>query len=276
VEVGSEDVRLDEVTFAVLDVETTGLTPQFGDRVCEVALLRFRGDRELGRFHTLVNPQRSISPGAFAVNGIRDQDLLDAPIFAEIAPWLLDLLEESTLVAHNAPFDLSFLAAEFQICDLPLTVNPIIDTLALARRCYRFPSNSLQTVARFLGVHTMGQHRALADVITTKMVFDRFLSELRQKGVLTLADLLAAQGGQVGLPEAEEIPLPPQIEEALQSGGSLQLRYVSAAGEETQRVVSPFQVTADSGHLYLVAFCHLRDERRTFRLDRILDMRSGT
>jgi DNA polymerase-3 subunit epsilon len=276
VEGESEDVRLDEVTFAVLDVETTGLTPQLGDRVCEIALLRFRGREELGRFHSLVNPRRPISPGAFAVNGIRDQDLAHAPTFAEIAPLVLDLLEGSTLIAHNAPFDLSFLAAEFRICDLPLAFDSIIDTLALARCCYRFPSNSLQTVARLLGMDTMGQHRALADVITTKMVFDRFLADLRRKGVLTLADLLAAQGGQVGLPEAEEIPLPPQIEEALQSGGSLQLRYVSAAGEETQRVVSPFQVTAYSGHRYLVAFCHLRDEQRTFRLDRIVDMRSGT
>jgi DNA polymerase-3 subunit epsilon len=273
VEVESEDVRLDEVTFAVLDVETTGLTPQFGDRICELALLRFRGDRELGRFHTLVNPQRPISPGAFAVNGIREQDLVDAPIFAEIAPRLLDLLEESTLVAHNAPFDLSFLAAEFQICDLRLTANPIIDTLALARRCYRFPSNSLQTVARLLGVDTMGQHRALADVVTTKMVLERFLADLRQKGVVTLAELVAAQGGHVRWRERDAAPLPPQIDEALKSGGSLQLRYLSAAGEETQRLVSPLHVTAYSGHLYLVAFCHLRNEQRTFRLDRIVDTR---
>jgi len=276
VEVGSEGVRLDETTFTVLDVETTGLTPQFGDRVCEVALLRFRSDRELGRFHSLVNPQRPISPGAFAVNGIRDQDLVDAPIFAEIAPRLLDLLEESTLVAHNAPFDLSFLAAEFQICDLRLTANPIIDTLALARRCYRFPSNSLQTVARFLGVDTMGQHRALADVVTTKMVLERFLADLRQKGVVTLGELLAAQGGPIEFQRREATPLPPQIEEALGSGRRLQLRYVSAEGEETRRMVTPLRITAHAGYLYLVAMCHLRQEERTFRLDRILDMWSGT
>jgi len=276
VRVESADVLLDEVTFAVLDVETTGLAPQFGDRVCEVALLRFRGDGELDRFHTLVNPQRPISPGAFAVNGIRDRDLVDAPIFAEVAPRLLSLLEESTLVAHNAPFDLSFLAVEFQICDLPLTIHHIIDTLALARRCYGFPSNGLQTVAHCLGVQTTGYHRALNDVVTTKMVLERFLADLRQTGVVTLSGLVAAQGGPLAWREPEAITLPPRIEEALESGSPLRLRYLSAAGEETQRVVSPLHVTAYSGHLYLIAFCHLRNEQRSFRLDRILDMVWGT
>jgi DNA polymerase-3 subunit epsilon len=271
-EVKSEDVRLDEVTFSVLDVETTGLAPQFGDRVCEVALLRFRGDRELDQFHTLVNPQRPISPGAFAVNGIRDQDLADAPVFAEIAPGLLDLLEGSTLVAHNAPFDLAFLALEFQICGLPLTVDAIVDTLALARRCYRFPSNGLQNVAGFLGVHTTGQHRALPDVVTTKMVLECFLADLRQKGIVSLAGLLAAQGGPIGSPRREATPLPPVVEEALGSGRRLLLRYVSADGEETQRVVTPLRVAAHAGYLYLVAMCHLRREERTFRLDRIVEI----
>ena len=76
----------------------------------------------------------------------------------------------------------------------------------------------------------------------------------------------------MGWHERESIPLPPQIEEALKSGGSLQLRYLSAVGEETRRVVSPLHVTASSGRLYLVAFCHLRNEQRTFRLDRIVEM----
>ena len=271
----SEKVPLDEVTFTVVDVETTGLTPQLGDRVCEIALVRFRGDRELGRFQSLVNPQRPISAGAFAVNGIRDQDVVDAPIFAEIAPTVLDMLDESTLVAHNAPFDLSFLVSEFQICSLPLAFSSIIDTLALARRCYRFPSNSLQAVAHHVGVGTVAQHRALADVVTTKMVLERFIVDLGQKGVTTLAGLLTAQGGDGRWAEREEIPLPPEIEEALQSGGSLRLRYLSAAGEETRRVVSPLQVTAYSGYAYLIAFCHLRREQRTFRLDRIVEMLPG-
>jgi DNA polymerase-3 subunit epsilon len=267
-------VPLDRVIFAVLDVETTGLSPAFGDRICEVAVLRCRGGRELARFHTLVNPLRSISPGAFAVNHIRDEDVIDAPLFRDVAPRLLEALGDSVIVAHNAPFDLGFLAWELGLGSLPPVENPIVDTLALARRCYSFPSNSLQNVAYYLGIDTQGEHRALADVVTTKGVLDRFLADLADRGVHTLGDVLEAQGGDVLAPGVEVVALPPQIDEALRTEGRLELRYVSAWGEETQRVVKPLYVAAYGGNLYLRAFCHLRNGERTFRLDRIIEMRS--
>jgi DNA polymerase-3 subunit epsilon len=265
---------LDRVTFAVLDLETTGLNPQLGDRVCEIALLRCRGCQELGRFHSLVNPGRGISPGAFAVNGIRDEDLIGAPAFGDVAPAMLDMLGDSVIVAHNAPFDLGFLAAELEICRLPFIDNMVIDTLTLARRWYSFPSNSLQNVAYYLGIDTLGQHRALADVVTTKEVLDHFLADLVERGVSTLGDLMELQGGRIRLPGGEVIVLPPHLEEALRCEGELELRYVSASGRETQRVVSPLRVAAYAGHLYLIAMCHLRNEQRTFRLDRIVQLRS--
>jgi DNA polymerase-3 subunit epsilon len=267
---------LDEVTFSVLDVETTGLNPHFGDRVCEIALLRCEGGRELDRFHSLVDPGRSISPGAYAVNRIRDEDLIGAPLFADIASTLLEILGDSVLVAHNAPFDLGFLASELSICRLPLVDNLVVDTLALARCCYSFPSNSLPNLAYDLGIETWGQHRALSDVLATKQVLDIFLADLADVGVYTLGELMEAQGGQIPWPAHEMIILPPQIEEALRDEGQVELRYVSATGQETRRMVSPLHVAAYAGYLYLIAFCHLRNEQRTFRLDRIVEMRSGS
>ncbi|TKJ31030.1 MAG: hypothetical protein CEE40_02975 [Chloroflexi bacterium B3_Chlor] len=267
---------LDGVTFTVLDVETTGLNPHFGDRVCEIALLQCQGGAELGRFHSLVNPGRSISPGAFAVNGIRDEDVIDAPLFADIAPPVLEMLNETVLVAHNAPFDLGFLAAEFEICRVPFASSLVVDTLSLARRCYSFASNSLQHVARSLGIEARDQHRAMGDVLTTKQVLDYFLADLLDRGVSTLGDLTDLQGGMIRPPQREVVVLPPQIEEALRCEGELELRYVSASNQETLRVVSPLRVTAYGGQLYLVAMCHLRSEQRTFRLDRIVEMRSDS
>lgn len=265
---------LNQVTFTVLDVETTGLAPHFGDRICEIALLRCREGRELGRFSSLVNPGRPISPGAFAVNGIRDEDLIDAPFFSEIALSVLGFLEDSVIVAHNAPFDLAFLSAEFGICRLPSTTNVVIDTLALARRCYRFPSNSLGSVAHCLGVEVRGQHRAMVDVLTTKKILERFLTDSVETGITMLGQLLEAQGGSISVPQQEAIPLPPLIEEALKCGRKLLLCYVSASGEETQRTVTPLSVAVHRGYIYLVAMCHLRNEQRSFRLDRIMEMDS--
>lgn len=267
---------LDEVTFAVVDVETTGLNPHFGDRVCEIALLQCQGGMEISRFHSLVNPQRPISPGAFAVNRIEDEDLIDAPVFADIAARILHVLGGSVIVAHNAPFDLGFLESEFDICRLPFVDNPVVDTLALSRFCYSFPSHSLPNVAYYLGIDTLREHRALADAITTKQLLDRLLADLSDAGVYSLEDLIEVQGGRISWPTQEMIPLPPQIDEALRGEGQLELRYVSASGEETRRVVSPLHVTAFGGYLYLIAFCHLRNEQRTFRLDRIIEMRTGS
>jgi DNA polymerase III epsilon subunit family exonuclease len=266
------DIPLHEVTFTVLDVETTGLTPHFGDRICEVALLRCRGGRELSRFQSLVDPGRPISPGARAVSGITDEEVAGAPTFGEVAQMVLDFVEDSAIVAHNAPFDLSFLSRELEICGYSAITSVVIDTLALARHCYRFPSNSLGSVARFLGLEICGEHRALADVVTTRGILELFLADLVERGVTTLGQLMEAQGGRIGVHRREVAPLPPQIEEALEGEGKLLLRYVSAQGEETVRMVTPLFVEAYGGYLYLVAFCHLRHEQRSFRLDRIVEM----
>jgi DNA polymerase III epsilon subunit len=257
----------------VLDVETTGLVPQWGDRICEIALLQFVGPQELVRFHSLVNPGRPLSPGAFAVNGITEEELADAPPFAEIAPFVGEILEGSVLVAHNAPFDLGFLDAEFRACEMSTLENPVIDTLALARRCFRLPSNRLGSLAYRLGLDSRGEHRALVDVLTTKALLERIVSDLAEQGVGTLDDLIAAQGGPIERSRTETTPLPPQIQEALNGGDRIEMRYVSAQGEETERVITPRGVTSCAGHMYLIAWCHLRNDERNFRLDRIVEMK---
>ena len=79
---------LDELAFTFVDVETTGLDPTTGDRVCEIALLRVQGDREIARFESLIHPQRPMHYGAMAVHGITDALLAGAPTFAMLLPQL--------------------------------------------------------------------------------------------------------------------------------------------------------------------------------------------
>jgi DNA polymerase-3 subunit epsilon len=269
------DLPLDEVTFAILDVETTGLNPAYGDRVCEIALLQLRGDEELAAFCTLVDPGRPISPGAFAVNRITSDMLRGAPRFSEIADRVLVLLQDAVLVAHNAPFDLGFLSAEMEMARCTVPDLPVVDTLALARACYSFYSNSLGAIAQTLGlVGHADLHRAMRDVRLTQQLLRYFLADLQPLGVLTLEDLLRRQGGPARVPRREELPLPPQLAEAISSGQTLLLRYVDAFGRETERVVRPLHVTTQRGELYLIAYCHLREDQRTFRLDRIVEMKA--
>jgi DNA polymerase-3 subunit epsilon len=267
------DHPLDDITFALFDVETTGLSPDYGHRVCEVACVRLRAGKEVGRMESLVDPGRGISPGAYRVNRIEPEMLAGAPLFEEIAADLLDLMENAVLVAHNAPFDLGFLAKEVEIVRLPPPEGPVVDTLTLCRRAFSFASNSLSAVARALAVPVEPNHRAMIDVETTRYVFEEILSTLdRRWGLTTLGQLLEFQGGPVPYPAPLALPLPPAIAEALESRGRVLMRYVDAQGRETERIVRPLHVAERHGMLYLTAHCYQRGELRTFRLDRVLEL----
>lgn len=264
---------LSQIPFAVFDVETTGLSPAYGHRVCELACLRLRGGVEEGRFESLVEPGRPISAGAFRVNRITAEMLAGAPAFEAVAGPFLALIQDAVLVAHNAPFDLGFLAAELEIAKLPPPEGPVVDTLTLARRVYNFASNSLPAVARNLDVETGPAHRAMGDVWTTWHVLEHILWDLNHRWeVSTLGKLLDFQGGPVPYPHPRELPLPPAIAEALANERRVRMRYVDATGQETERSVRPLRVQGRRGYLYLIAHCYHRRQLRTFRLDRVVEM----
>ena len=264
------NVLLDEQTIAVVDVETTGLSASFGDRVCEIGIVLAQGDTILDTYQTLVNPQRPISPGAASVNGLSDADVCQAPIFAEIADQALGRIDGRLLVCHNAPFDLGFLEAEFSRLDRRWEPAGVIDTLDLARRYFQFRSNSLPAIAAQLRVETPQAHRALSDALTTFQVFRRFYHQLSSKIISTGWDWTESYRPVVR--RTEEIVLPPEIQEALSGNKAVVITYVDAKGEETTRMINPLRVQAANELVYLVAYCHLRQAERSFRLDRIVDI----
>ncbi len=264
---------IDQTCFAIFDVETTGLQPAYGHRICEIACLRVQGGVEVGRFESLVDPGRDVSPGAFRINHITPQMLAGAPAFGIVAWPVLELIEGAVLVAHNAPFDLGFLASELDLAGMPAPGGPVVDTLALARRIYSFPRYSLSAVADALGVEAGLAHRAMGDVLTTCQVFERQLWDLEKRyGVTTLEELVAFQGGSVPYPQPNLIPLPPGIGEALDTRARVWLRYVDAKGQETQRRIRPLTVQEHKGQLFLIAHCYRAGAIRTFRLDRVVEM----
>ena len=264
-----------EVPFAFLDVETTGLDPATGDRVCEIAVLKTVNGEEVDRFVSLVNPGRSIPLGAVTVHGITDIMVSRAPFFRDIANDLLSFISGAVIVAHNARFDLAFLRMELSNLGLALPQTDVIDTLGIARRYYSFASNSLGHIARDIGLPAASAHRALADVQTTRSVFEYFLMDLSRRGIRLkrLKDVLKLQGETVVVESVTQMVVPWEIEESLRVRGKLRIKYLSAyRNETTTRVIEPLEISARRGGTYLYAYCHMRKERCTFRLDRILDM----
>lgn len=267
------DLPLSEIPLVFLDTETTGLSPRFGDRMVEIALARFRGDAMENFYTTLLNPERTISPGAARVHGITDRDVLHAPRFREIAAQVRAEMDGVVIVAHNAPFDINFVGNEFRLARVAPPTNLVLDTLTLLRQHFSFRSNALAKVAAALGIEKETSHRALADVLTTRAVFEFIIEELRPR---TLGELLEMQGGTVLWQEPlppQELSLPPALEEALHSRRKLFLRYVDEFGGKTERWVSVMDVNARKEYIYVRAFCHLRDAERYFRLDRVVEMK---
>lgn len=133
----------------VLDTETTGLEPEQGHRIIEIACLELHGRRPTGRhFHRYVNPERDIDFAASQVHGLTAEDLADKPKFADIADELLEFLGDAELLIHNAPFDVAFLNAELGRLQRPCidTICRVTDTLAMARELHPGKRNSLDAL----------------------------------------------------------------------------------------------------------------------------------
>lgn len=242
-----------EEPVVVLDTETTGLIPEMGHRVIEIGMVRLENGREVAQFSTLLNPGRPIEAAASQVNGITDADLVGQPTFAQIAAQILELTEGALLVAHNAAFDASFLGMELFINHqeaghppkaLP---NPWLCTLELARRFFHFGHNNLGAVAQHLGVRMGRAHRAMGDVYTTTEVLKRVARELARQRLISVDDLLFAQGGPIYTPALPTILLPPLILEALVHGRDLSIQY----GDTTtvSRTITPYYPTSYRGRL---------------------------
>jgi DNA polymerase III subunit epsilon len=170
----------------LLDTETTGLDPERGDRVLEVAVLELVNDLPTGRhFHRLIDPECDVPQDATRIHGFTLAHLAGKPRFAEIAQELLEFLGGGLLVAHNAPFDFGFLNAEFGRLGLPeLHPGRMVDTLALARA--RFPGlpNSLDALCRRFDIDLSARtsHNALLDCRLLAEVYVE-LTGGRQRGL---------------------------------------------------------------------------------------------
>ncbi len=172
--------------YVIFDVETTGLSPLKGDRLVEVAALKIKNLQPVNRFHSLINPERSISLAAFEVNRISDKMVMNAPRSFEILPSFLEFLGEATVVGHNIKFDLGFLHNELDLAGLP-TKKKIqsVDTIRIARKVMphlrRYP---LWFVADSLGISERQKHRAMADVDLTFDVFCRLIKIAKEKNMI--------------------------------------------------------------------------------------------
>jgi DNA polymerase III epsilon subunit family exonuclease len=182
------DHVVDDATFAVVDVETTGIDHQ-QDAIVEVACVVVRNGREVRSFSSLVDPLRPVPPTAAAVHHLTDEMLRGEPRLSALAPILTQLCEGTVIVAHNAAFDLGFLPM--------LATQPALCTLRLARHCFpELPGHANQVLRYALsapvGLAPGVPHRALADAHVTAAVLRILLARYRELGRSNRVDDLLA------------------------------------------------------------------------------------
>jgi DNA polymerase III subunit epsilon len=179
-----------DVTFVVLDLETTGLRPG-GDRITEVGAVKVRGGEVIGELQTLVHPGRAIPPAVTAVTGITDAMVRDAPRIGSVLPTVLAFLGDAVLVAHNATFDVAFLRAATEEHGYGAFEPTVVDTARLARRLVadEVRDRRLGTLARHFASRTVPDHRALHDARATVDVLHGLIERAGAYGATTLEDL---------------------------------------------------------------------------------------
>jgi DNA polymerase-3 subunit epsilon len=179
------------VTFVVVDLETTGGSPE-GSRITEFGAVKVRAGELLGEFASLVDPCTAIPASISALTGITRAMVEGRPPVEAVLPSFLEFCRGATLVAHNARFDVGFLNANLARLDYPGLANPVVCTASLARRLVRDEVRDcrLATLAQFFRTRTRPVHRALADARATVEVFHGLLERAGSFGVVTLEDLV--------------------------------------------------------------------------------------
>ena len=186
---------LAETTFVVLDLETSGGSPNLGAHITEIGAVKIRGGEIIGKFQTFVNPGTPIPYFITALTGITDEMVFDSPSINETFPTLLEFLgseHETVFVAHNAPFDLSFLKAAAVMHEYPWPKFVVIDTAKLARRVLsrdEVTNCKLGTLAEYFSATVSPTHRALDDALATVDVLHALIGRVGSLGITTLAEL---------------------------------------------------------------------------------------
>jgi DNA polymerase III epsilon subunit family exonuclease len=186
------DLLIEEATYVVVDLETTGLRPG-SSRICEIGAVLVSGFELREEFQTLVDPRMPIGPVVSSLTGLSDRQLRGAPPASVAVRRLLAFAGDSVLVAHNARFDLAFLDREAERLTGCRLAAPVVDTVSLARRLLadRVPRASLAQLSYFFGTAAQPCHRALPDAQATAEILLALIGLAQERGARTVADLAA-------------------------------------------------------------------------------------
>lgn len=261
---------LSDCQFICFDFETTGISAT-ADRIIDIVAVRFTTDcSDHETYSQLVNPLRPIAPAASQVHGLYDQDVKDAPTLEDVLPEFLQFIGGAeVLIAHNAGFDRSFLAAACVFLGEIPPDNPTICTLPLSRKAWpKFANYRLETIGQNLRLIEKEDHRGLSDSL---LLADVFRLAVEKLGINTTEELFAITKPHLIKDNKFKTGTAPRgfelFEQAISENKDMAIQYGDYS--RSFRTITPEQIFENGNRTYLLANCHRDGFTKQFRFDRI-------
>lgn len=289
------DQDINEVTFVIIDTETTGLKARFRDRIIEIGAIKMLNGQVIDQISSLINPLRPLALGAYNVNKIEHTTLESAPVFEKFSSQFLNFIKDSVIVAYNAPFDIAFLEKELYLLNINvnfhLSTPPtktrinylefqdspisqkhnlnstynhyyVVDVLILIRNIFpNLPMYKQSFVSNYLGITNKPTHRALNDAYTTMQIFNITTEILKNFGFKKLKELIYPDNlyNKISFERTEK------LNSAILNKKRISIEYISTDGIRHYNVLP---LNFDTDKIMLEAI--IDNNSKYFFLDKIL------
>lgn len=259
-------------TFVAFDTETTGKYPLMAD-VCEIAAVKWQNGQIVDTYQTFCKPRRLMDQQVINIHKITNEMVSDAPQISQVMSKFNDFISGSVLIAHHAPFDLGFLAVEFEKLGMNLPgINSICSCL-LARKVFpKMINHRLATLAANLGVKQSQAHRALDD---SKVCLEVALKCMEQLGPVPLDEVFKVQGGACEWPQYSMKTLEKEAKFAPLIAASrdklvVELVYTGGSAPGVPRRATALGLVRNPEGDYFVGECHKENIEKRFYLNRVI------
>nr|BFD60754.1 hypothetical protein CKG001_28610 [Bdellovibrio sp. CKG001]BFD64167.1 hypothetical protein BdHM001_28480 [Bdellovibrio sp. HM001]BFD68361.1 hypothetical protein HAGR004_33830 [Bdellovibrio sp. HAGR004] len=267
------DLPLNEYTYVAFDTETSGAYP-IGFDVVEFGAVKWYKGEEVGRLQFLFKPRELMSDFIIGIHGITNEMVKDAPLISEKIQEIHEFFKGAVVMAHHAPFDLGFMAIDFEKAFLPVLTEPALCTSLLSRKwIHGVDNHKLQTLVKHLGIDGGQAHRAYDDAKACLHVGLACFAKMPPE--MTLAGAIKSQGKNLqwkdySINALTAAPIKTLID-AIQTKKDVDMSYEGGSNKGETRRVTPIGIVRNPDGDYLYAFCHKDQSHKRYYLNRISD-----
>lgn len=259
-------------TFVSFDTETSGAYPMDSE-ICEIAAVKWKDGQIISQFESLCAVTKPMSDFIIGIHGITNEMVATAPKCSDVIRKFREFIGDAVMVAHHAPFDLGFVALEFEKLNLSLPDDPVICTSLLSRKIYTdFPNHKLQTLIPLLNITQGTAHRALDDSAACLQVALKCMEKLGADK--TIDAVLEAQGGRLdwrnySLKELRQHDLIGLVIDAIERAIGITLTYKGGLSPGAPRPIKPIGIVRNPDGDYVVGFCEREQKAKRYYINRI-------